>query len=361
MMLYQLAKSHQSAGITAKVVSLVSHGAVKPLLEAEGIEVVDLNFPRGRFSLHGFLALIREIRAWRPDLICCWMYHANIIGTMAAKISGNDPVIWGIHNTTLDKEHSSFTTRFVMRFGGVLSKLPAKIIYCSKNAMEIHQSYGYSKDNAVVIPNGFDVDVFHPDYEGNKKTRLSLNMDTDEPVIGIVGRYNPQKDFPNFIRAAKIIHQKNADVHFLLCGQGLTVQNNELMTLIEQSGIISNLYLLGMHTDMPAIYQSMDLLVSSSSYGEAFPMVIGEAMACGVPCVATDIGDARFMIGDSGLVVPPRDPQALADAVQQLLSLSPTQFNELQQAARQRIVENFSIESIAGRYQQLFEQVIRER
>jgi glycosyltransferase involved in cell wall biosynthesis len=360
MMLYQLVKQQKQQGIQGIVFSLVSNGDLKPFIQAEGIEVIDLNFPRGKFSPGGFCSLIQGIRAWNPDVVMCWMYHANLIGGLAAKVAGRYPVLWGIHNSTLDAKNSSRMTRMIMRLGGVMSGLAAKIIYCSESARILHQQFHYQKEKGIVIPNGFDISAFKPDTQHRQQFRQTLGIAETQRIIAIIGRYNPQKDFPTFIQAAGLVAKQVPEVGFLFCGQELDVHNEELMNLIKRAGIIDAVYLLGRRQDMPNIQQSIDVLVSSSAYGEAFPMVIGEAMACAVPCVASDVGDARYLIGDTGLVVPPKDAQVLADAIMQMLALPDDQMQKMKQKARQRIVENYSIAHIAERYMQVFEQFKRD-
>jgi glycosyltransferase involved in cell wall biosynthesis len=176
--------------------------------------------------------------------------------------------------------------------------------------------------------------------------------------VGVIGRNDPQKDFPTFIQAATLIAQVNQNVEFILCGQGLSEDNTELMNLIKQAEIVDRFHLLGRRTEIELVYQALDILVSSSAYGEAFPMVIGEAMACGVPCVATDIGDTRFLIDDTGLVVPPKNPQTLASAVISLLSMADGEFQQKKALARKQILEHFSLPQIAEQYAEEFKKLI---
>jgi glycosyltransferase involved in cell wall biosynthesis len=358
MMLYRLAKHHQTQGMQALVFSLVSNGELKALFQADGIRVIDLGFPRGRFSFSGFLQLIKELRAWKPDLAMCWMYHANVIGGLAAKIAGGSQVLWSIHHSTLHRKKSSRLTRLVMMTGGILSWLPAKIIFCSETARSLHLRVGYQDSRCVVIPNGFDTELFHPDPGAGVQFKLQHGIPPSKRLIGIIGRYDPQKDFNTFIKAAEMISQLEKNVNYLFCGQGLEPDNDELMGLINQAGIMGRVHLIGQSSKMAQVYQSLDLLVSSSAYGEAFPMVIGEAMACGVPCIATDLGDVRLLIGQTGLIVPPENPLAIFHAVMEFLAMPSDEYLQRQNDARQRILNNFSLPKIASQYHDLFERVI---
>jgi glycosyltransferase involved in cell wall biosynthesis len=350
MMLYSLVKQHQLESIESKVFSLVSDGEVKKLIQSIGIDVIDLDFPKSRINIFGFLKLIRELRKWKPDLIQCWMYHANLVGGIASIFAGKISVIWSLHHTNLDPKCNSWKTILVMKLSGYLSFIPKKIISCSEVAKNIHINFRYPEKKIIIIPNGIDTDIFHP---SKNKTRNS------PIVIGIVGRYDPQKDFPTFIEAAKILSQSSFNMKFQLCGSNLDENNEELCSLIHEAEIEDQIELLGQNSDMVSIYQGFDILVSSSAYGEAFPLVIGEAMACGVPCIATDLGDSKMIIDDSGYIVPTKDPQAIADAVIKMLSLSDAEWNQLKVMARRRI-ETYSIQWSSDQYLQLYYEIINK-
>ena len=358
MMLSRLVLQHQMDGLQSRVFSLVSDGMLKPKIEASGIEVVDLDFPRGGFSLRGFTRLVKNLNYWKPDVVLCWMYHANLIGGLAAKLAGRTRVIWNIRNSTLDSKNSSRMTIAVMKAGAFLSFLPQKIISCSTVARDVHIKEGYRQNKFVIIPNGFDIHLFKPDIDTRIQFYNERKLPAGAVCIGFIGRYDPQKDFDTFFDAAAKIAKADDRVQFVLCGEHVDDQNEALLEAISQVGITSKVHLLGYQSEIQKIHQSLDVLVSSSAFGEAFPNVIAEAMACGTPCVATDVGDARSLIVDTGLVVPPRDPQALADAVLQLIALPRSAFQAKQQAARQRIVDHYSIEFIAEQYRVLFDQVI---
>jgi glycosyltransferase involved in cell wall biosynthesis len=242
-----------------------------------------------------------------------------------------------------------------MRLGGYLSFLPSQIISCSEVARDVHIAQHYRKEKFVVIPNGFDSELFRPDFSQREQFIIQLGLDPSAKLVGIIGRYDPQKDFPTFIQAAGIISASMNAVHFLLCGQDLDDNNAALQDLITQAGIQDKVHLLGRRSDIQKIHQSLDVLVSSSAYGEAFPNVVAEAMACGVPCVVTDVGDAGALVGETGLVVPPRNPQALADAVMRLLSLPEDQWKIKQHLARQRILDHYALPLIAQTYADVFE------
>ena len=211
----------------------------------------------------------------------------------------------------------------------------------------------------TVIPNGFEVSLFQPDANARQAVRAELNLSPGTLLIGAVGRFDPQKDYHNLISAAGWLHAARPDVHFLLCGKCLTEENEKLMGWIYARGLQKCFHLLGRRDDVPRLMNSFDLLTTSSAYGEAFPLVVGEAMACEVPCVVTDLGDSAFLVGDTCKVVPPREPAALAAAWNALLSLPAEKRAALGAAARQRIETHFSLSNVAGQYAALYRELGR--
>jgi len=356
MMLSNLLAVFDRDTINSRVISLTNRGAIGDRISSLGVPVRSLGLKAGRLpGPGGFARLIRWLREDPPDLIQTWMYHSDLIGGLAGKLAGNIPVIWGIRNSTLDIQYSKRSTIWTVKVCALLSRsLPKQIITCSETARKIHISFGYAAKKMVVIPNGFRLDYFHPDPAARISVREELIIPADALLLGLVARYDPQKDHQNFVTAAKLILNQFPAVHFLLCGKDICWENPELAGLIKQTGHTENFHLLNLRTDLPRLTAALDLAISSSAYGEAFPQVVGEAMACGVPCVVTNVGDSPDIIGDSGKVVPPRNSQALASEIINLLSLSAAQRSQLGQIARSRIEDQFDIRIIVSRYERLY-------
>jgi glycosyltransferase involved in cell wall biosynthesis len=209
----------------------------------------------------------------------------------------------------------------------------------------------------VVIPNGFDVKSFKPDQIARRGLREELRLADDTPLIGQIGRFDPQKDYHNFIQAAALLRATHPETRFVLCGDGLTQENSQVRDWIEEAGLDSRVHLLGRRDDVARVHAALDVLTLCSAFGEGFPNVVGEAMASGVPCVVTDVGDSAMIVGDTGRVVPARDPGGLADAWRWMLGLGPEGRAQLGLAARERIVRNFELDSIVDRYQSFHEQM----
>jgi glycosyltransferase involved in cell wall biosynthesis len=303
------------------------------------------------------LRLARWLREDQPNLISTWQYHADLIGGLAARLAGCIPVAWGIRQSDLSREGNGRLTFLTARMCARLSRwLPEKIICCSEAARQVHAALGYAAEKMLVIPNGYDLGTFRPDSLAREAIRKELGIPEDAPVIGLVARFHPQKDHRNFVQAASLLHQDRPDVHFVLCGRGVDWENRQLTTWIEEAGIRSRCHLLGLRDDTPKLTAAFDL-ACLASFTEGFPNVVSEAMSCEVPCVVTDVGDAALIVGQTGIVVPPRNPAALAAALRKMVDLGREGRNQLGIAARQRIMEQFNLPQIVTRYESLFQEL----
>jgi glycosyltransferase involved in cell wall biosynthesis len=173
-------------------------------------------------------------------------------------------------------------------------------------------------------------------------------------LVGLIGRFNPQKNHAGFFQAAGLLHRRLPTVRFLLAGKGIDEGNGELVRAMESAGIRSVTHLLGLRSDISRLMAALDVQ-ASSSFGEAFPNVLGEAMACGVPCAVTDVGDSAYIVGDTGKVVPAEDMAGLAAAMESLLLLPPVERQALGLRARSRVAENFEIGQVVKRYEAFYE------
>jgi glycosyltransferase involved in cell wall biosynthesis len=357
--------THSDRGVFAhRVYTLLSPagplaGAVRDL----GVPVREIGMGRGIPNPAKVFQLARWLREDPPDLVQTWMYHADLVGGLAAGLSRLPlPVLWNIRNGTLDAERSRRRTRWIVKVCARLSsRLPDAIISCSHAALRIHTAAGYDATRFHVIPNGFDLGAFQPNPKARVALRQELGIPEQAPVIGLIGRFDPQKDHQTFIEAAGRLHASMANVHFVLCGRDVTRTNPELMRWIDAARVTAVCHLLGQRTDMPAVTAMLDVASSSSSYGEAFPNTVGEAMACGIPCVVTDVGDSAQIVGDTGRVVPPRNPQALSDAWADLMGRGAQYRQELGVRARERVSQNFSIGRVARSYEETYRRVLALR
>ncbi len=344
------------------VVSLTGFGDVAEELRDKNIDVRALNMPRTFPSIDSIVKLGSVIRATKPDIIQTWMYHADILGGCVGRIVGKAPVLWNLRQTTLDPEFTRRSLLWTTRLGAKLSGfVPFTIVCGSHAARTIHEEIGYNVSNAQVIPNGHDAVQFRPDSCARERSRARLEMAEDAPVVCLPARYHPQKDHPSFVSAASLLRSRIPDVRFILLGEHVTSENDVLRQLIVEAKLEDCVHLLGRVDDPENHYPASDLVVLSSSFGEGAPNVLGEAMLCGVPCVATDIGDCAKIIGDAGRIVKPSDPHALADAMADILQMPSEERAGLGERARSRICERFGLQDMVLRYEQLYRRVASQQ
>lgn len=349
-----LAALGTGGGPDAEVISLTAPGPIAARIEALGIPVRSPMMPSGPGALFRLYPLARMIRASRPDIVQCWMYHANLMGGIATRLAGAPPVIWGLRQSTLDPARSKRTTIMIARLGARLSRLADVIACVSRSARDVHAAMGYDAARMVVIPNGFDPDTFRPDAAARASVRAEIGIAEETPLVGLIARVDPQKDHATFIRAAAHVVESGAEAHFLLAGDGTDADNAELAGLIAAAGLNGRMHLLGARDDVPRLTAALDIAVSSSAFGEGFSNTLGEALCAGVPVVTTDIGDSARIAGDEGRVVPPGDADALGRAIGELIAAGPEARARLGAAARARMARDYGIEAIARRWTELY-------
>lgn len=346
--LYRLCK--HDTDTLHRVVSLTSAGKYGPMLEALGVDVTCLEMPRGRVTTSGLVRLWRAIRAGQPDTVQTWMYHANLLGGLAAWVAGRRNIAWGIHHTNLIPGETSRGTMLVARACAWISHVvPRRILCCAEKAIEVHAALGYDRKRMVFTPNGYDLADFRPDALAGADVRGGLGLG-DGRMIGFVARYDPLKDHDTLLAALVRLRGQRIAPHCLLVGTGLDRGNTILTSRIRALGLSDQVRLLGRRDDVPAIMNALDLHVMSS-ISEGFPNVIAEAMACGTPCISTDVGDAVAIVGDTGWIVPRRDPDALAEAIAQALAArARPEWPARQAAARRRIETHFAVDRMVENY-----------
>ena len=358
MMLYKLLSRMNADEFDSEVISLTDAGPVADKIKMLGVPVHALGMKRGKPHPVAMIKLSSLLRRKKPDLVQTWLYHSDLIGSLAAKLAGRNKIYWSIRQSNIDADSNKRATIWMAKACAKLSSwLPDKIIVCSHAALKSHQALGYYKEKMFVIPNGFDLDEFRPDPEARKSVRKELKLDEKALLVGLVARFDPQKDHRNFIEAAQLIREKIPAAHFMLCGEGVDNENNQLMQWIEKGKVEGCFHLLGIRKDVSRLVVAMDVAVSSS-LGEGFPNVVGEAMACSVPCVVTDVGDSALIVADTGRVVPAKDPGALATAIIGLLQAPLAFREEMGELARQRVKMNYSLDSVVRKYEAVFREVL---
>lgn len=338
-------------GFIMQVISLKDRGIIGNCIEDLNIPVFSLNMQSGQLDFRSVIKLVQLLRKLQPNLVQTWMYHADLLGGIAARLAGIRRVVWNIRQSDFDPKFTKLSTQLVIRINARFSHwLPDHILCCSERTRCIHNELGYRNNLIQVIPNGIDTDVFYPCPIARLNVRLALGIAPSTFLIGLIARYDPQKDHAGFLIAAIALASQRHDCAFLLCGKDITWENSVLAEPIKASGLSKQFFLLGPRSDIAAIHTSCDLEVCASAYGEGFPNVIGEAMACMVPCVVTDVGDAAHLVDNTGFVVPPRNTQAMIAALDKLLNFTPQLRQVLGVAARNRIKQNYSLMTMVERY-----------
>lgn len=355
-MLEKLLQASDRSRFEAEVVSLTDVGAIGERIAATGVPVRALGMRRGRSQPLGLMRLTRWLRHDPPAVVQTWLYHADLVGGMAAMLAGRIPVIWNLRHSDLEAGSSRATVWTVRACARLARRLPARIVSCSEAGRQVHGRLGYPAERIVVIPNGFDLERFRPDPVARERFRREARIPGSVPVVGVVARHHPQKDHITFLAAARRLVAEGRSIHFLLCGP--LIDRDDVAAAVREAGLVGHCTLLGRRDDVERIHAAVDVVCSSSSSGEGFPNVIGEAMACGVPCVVTDVGDSARIVGDTGRVVPRRDPAALAAALGGLLDLDPGSRRKLGEAARRRIARHFSLGAVVARYERLYTSVV---
>lgn len=353
--LYRLCTSDRTN--THIVISLQGEETYGSLLSTAGIIVECLEMPRGSITLKGIIKLAQLIRKYDPDAVQTWMYHADLIGGLVGRIIGIRRIFWGLHSTYLTKDNTKISTIFIARVNAIFSYfVPMRIISCSQKGADSHRTLGYAKSKISVIPNGYNLQQFTPNIKAGSQLRDTLGIPVATPLLGMVARFDVLKDHPNLISALAKLKQNQINFRCILVGDGITESNTKLVSLLQTYKLENYVLLLGQRNDIPAIMSAMDIHVLSSS-SEAFPNVLCEAMACGTPCVSTDVGDAKLILGDSGWVVPPKQPellyQAIAEAITEWRS-SDSSWDKRKSLARSHILNNFSIDKMVDRYNRIW-------
>jgi glycosyltransferase involved in cell wall biosynthesis len=357
-MLLRLVSGMDSSRFDNEVISLTNLGPMTDKFQAAGIRVRALGMSRGSanpYYLAKLAGWLRKLPA--QQIIQTWMYHADLVGGLAAKLAGCAGLVWNIRHSELhagiDKRHTIWTAKAC---AALSSRLPRRIVCASEASRTFHEKLGYAHDRMEVIPNGFDLDLFRPDAEAREAVRSELGVADSTLVIGYVARKHPVKDHRTFLEAAGLLHKQFPDVRFVLCGDGATEQNSDLKDWSEAAGVRDACYFLGRRDDVPRVLNAFDIATSSST-SEAFPNALAEAMACGIPAVVTNVGDSRSILGETGSVVPPKDPKALAQAWVGLLQAGPDIRERLGEAARARIQTHFSMPNVVRRYEALYTEI----
>jgi glycosyltransferase involved in cell wall biosynthesis len=340
-------------------------GTIGDRIEKLGINVYELGVRAPWFGPLDFARLLALIRKVRPDVVQTWLYHPNVLAGTAARLCGVRRLIWNLRSSPPLPDRAKASRYWAFKLGQVLSSwLPDVVVSCSNQALRAHQAKGYGSKRNVVIPNGFELPDFPSNSEDQQSAREECGIKGHAFVIGMVARFHPDKDHRTFVNAAcELMRREPAlvaqhNIQFVLCGEGITWGNGKLAEWIDNFGLRSRFHLLGRQSDAARVMASFDI-ASLSSISEAFPNVVGEAMAQGIPCVVTDVGETGAVVGNTGSIVPASNPGAMAYEWARLARMSEAQRRQLGLEARERIRFFFSLRNTISAYEALYTEIAR--
>lgn len=322
-------------GHTVQVASFYPGGAFAPELARHGVAVHDLE-KGGRWDTLAFLRRLADLIAReRPEVLYSFLGTPNVMAALVRPFVPLPRLAWSIRASNTDLKRHGWPARISYAIERRLARRPDVIIANSHAGADHAVGQGFPAERIVVVPNGFDTQRFRPERALGLPLREAWGIAPAERVVGYVGRLDPVKDYEGFLAAASRVADPRT--RFVIVGDGPPAYRAELQALGQALGLNGRLVWAGEVGDMPVAYNAFDVAVLSSYAGEGFPNTLGEAMACGVPCVTTDVGDASRIVADTGLVVPTRSPEALARALEQDLS-------SLGARARERVLAHYSID-----------------
>lgn len=334
-------------------------GNLENELRQNNVEIYYLEKKSRWNTLSFFLSLIRFIRKEKPDIIYAYLSTANVISVLLKPIFKNVRVIWGIRASNMDLSQYDRIWQFAYFLERKLSRFSDLIIVNSYAGMADSEKNGFQKEKMVVIHNGIDTTKFNYQPQLRQKIRKEWNIEDHEILIGLVARLDPKKDHQNFIIASSILAKEWKNIKFICIGRGDKNKLNHLKRLSIENGLYKQLLWAGPRTDMPAVYNGLDILCMSSSFGEGFPNVIGEAMACGLPCVATDVGDSALIIGHIGIIVPPNQPQKLAEGLLKMIAKIENDKTAISKQARQFIIDMYKTEKMVSLTESVLNEIVQ--
>jgi glycosyltransferase involved in cell wall biosynthesis len=355
--LHRLLANLDPGRFSSTVITLIPPGPVADMIRALGIPVTSLEMRRGAPSAGATVRLVSLLRRLQPAIVQTWLYHADLLGLAAGRMANVRRIVWNLRVSELDMRDYRPLSRWTVRACARLSSWPAAVVANSNAGRLYHQRIGYHPRRWVIIPNGVDTQSFRPDPEARTVFRRELGVATDMPLIGLAARFDPAKDHATFLRAAGKLASQEPVVHFVLVGEGCTEDNETLRALVEEQGLSGRVHLLGCLDAMPSVFAAWDIAALSSA-NEGFPNVVVEAMACGVPCVATAVGDVAEIMGDTGIVVPPHDAAALVLGWRALLTAGAARRQALGAAACARVEQHYSLSRMVQEYAELYDSLV---
>jgi len=344
--LVELVRSLAKRNVSVAVATLYQGGPWHAELERTATPVFSLDKQTRWDLLPCLTRLVRLVRRMRPAVVHGYLGTANILALLAKMVVPSVTVVWGVRASNMDLGRYGWLDRVLYRLESRLSRFSDLIIVNSESGLEYAVAHGFPAEKMLCIPNGIDTERFKPDAAAGRRFRRSQGIEDDVPLIGLIGRIDPMKGHRTFLTAAASLIAAGGTARFVCVGDGNARLKEDLRTQADRLGLAGLVSWLDEHDPIEEVYNGLDLLTSSSSYGEGFSNAVAEAMACGRACVVTDVGDARRIVGDTGLIVPPDRSDELVSAWRRLLSVDRSERASLGGAARERIVRHFGLDRL---------------
>jgi glycosyltransferase involved in cell wall biosynthesis len=342
---------------SVSVVVFYGGGVHEAELDLGGVRVINLG-KQGRWDIFPFLIrLVGLLRKESPRVLHSYLGVPNILAAVLKPLLPRTRILWGVRASNIDLSRYDWLSQLAYKMECRLARFADRIIANSNAGKLFAVANGFPEGKITVIPNGIDTKYYRFDPEGRRQLRFALGVRADVILVGLVARLDPMKDHPAFLEAARHIVRQRSDVKFVCVGDGPVNYAEALKQHAASLGLSDNLIWLGARDDMPSVYSALDIATSSSSYGEGFSNAIAEAMACGVPCVVTDIGDSSLIVGETVNVVASGDHKALASEIQRLINMRPEQRQKISEACRARVVSEFGIDRLLHRTQQILDMI----
>ncbi len=359
-MLLKLVTETQAAIPNQHVVSMLGEGPMRVRFDRLGVPVTCLGMRRRHGALvaiGGLSHWVKALRCHSPDVLVSWMYHANLLALTSRVVSRSTSIIWNIRHSLHDLTREPLLTRAVIRVGARLSGLPDRILYNSELSREQHFAIGYDSGRSDLFPNGFDTSRYAPDVAVRSRLRHSLGVRPAQLLIGHFARLHPMKNHALFLSMAAELHGESS-LMFLMAGTGVELSNPEFAMMVDERGLRGRILPVGEISAVNEYMNACDAVCLTSSWGEAFPNVLGEAQLCGLPCITTDVGDAALLVREDGWVVAPQDLGGLVAAVRELIMLPSEERRVRGENARARMVAKYSIKETALRFRSTLDEVL---
>jgi len=331
------------------VISVVSGGKYVSLLKKLGVKVYCLNMKF--YSFFNFFYLIKLLKILQPDIVQTWLIHGDFIGGIAARFAGIKNILWTIPyskvDTSIEKIRNILLIKILAKLSYIIPKL---ILVISKSGKKNCQNLGYYEKKLRLVTTGYDLFFFKRNRYEKLYFKKKLKIEKQTPLLGIVARYHPVKDHTNLLNALSIVKLKNKNFICIFVGSGMTKNNKILLNEIRKLELDSFVKLLGPKSNIPQVMNGLDVNILCSK-SEGFPNVVVEAMACGTPCVVTNVGDSSFIVGKNGWVVPPSNSIKLANAIEKALSeINSKNWKKKCSQARLRVHNKFEIKKMIKYY-----------